>query len=86
MCPEHSSHRLFQKLILGKVYKDVDRMMDSLAGTGPQHRNYPPHDPTTFTALYINDSEKLAAAWLHYLLDRTDSAMKKEARRRGKTK
>lgn len=75
--PDHRTHRIFERMILGKEFPDVDKTMDALAELGPRHRDLPPHDPMSLM-MFANDPEKLRAAYLHYIVDKFDSEMNKQ--------
>lgn len=73
--PTHKVHRFFEKLILGKEYPWVHRLLDHPFGLnlGIQHRKYFGHDILSILILYYlsgyND-DVLKSALLHNILDR----------------
>ena len=83
--PSHAVHRWLDRLVLGKAYPEVHRLMDAPAFVikGRRHRELF-HDPVQLVLLFGDDPEKLASALLHVWLDEQVSKARDASRRKTK--
>ena len=84
--PDHKTHHLVCKLILGKARPDVDRYVDEpYRWLGAKHRILR-HDPISLFVKYHDDPEGFFAGMLHILTDFGVSEAKRKKRVRKNVK
>jgi hypothetical protein len=78
--PDHKTHHLVCKLILGKARPDVDRFIDEPYRWLKSRHRILRHDPVTLFLKYHNDPEGFFAGLLHILTDFGVSEVKRRER------
>ena len=77
----HREHRLIDKLLLGREFRDVHVWMDEpYRWLGRKHRVLR-HDPITLMIKYYDDPERLTSGLLHIIADRVGSKVKRRKNR-----
>ncbi|MFQ6064224.1 MAG: hypothetical protein ACE5L6_01995 [Candidatus Bathyarchaeia archaeon] len=82
--PRHKTHRKVDRLVLGREYEWVHKLLDTAApALGPSHRKVG-HDQESAGLIFLlsrGDLKALISAELHIALDKHDTELKKMLRK-----